>query len=130
MLVFSWNVRTWMSSEGKSCCDFLKIYAIDIVLLQETNTASPLDSFLRSIGGSMLTRWQRLNSLEAAVWQLIGWRENVFDCASILFKEFSLSVQFIRRGTGHQFIVSSAYRPCNGGRRVDFWQDSLMLEGG
>ena len=53
--------------------NFLKLYCIDIVLLQESKIASPSDSFFRSIGGSLLSGWIHLNSIGASRGQLIGW---------------------------------------------------------
>ena len=48
-LIMSWNVKGLGCSQKRSRVrDFLKLYCIDIVLLQETTI-----SFLRSIGGSI-----------------------------------------------------------------------------
>ena len=71
---------------------FLKMYAIDILLLQETKVAFPIDSFLRSIWGSSLMGWSCLNSMGATGEQCIGWRDNVFDYSSELVGEFLITV--------------------------------------
>ena len=44
--------------------DFLKIYGIDFVLLQEMKTIFPFISLLRWIGGSFISGWSNLNSLK------------------------------------------------------------------
>ena len=56
MLSVSSNVKGLGCPQKRSRVrDFLKLYYIDVVLLQETKTVFPSDSFLRSIGDSFIT---------------------------------------------------------------------------
>jgi len=73
MLIVSSNVKGLGCPRKRSHIRaFLKIYYIDIVLLQETKIAFPLDSFLRYIGGPFITGWSHLNSLRASEGSLLG----------------------------------------------------------
>ena len=99
------------------------MYAIDAVLLQETKTAFPSDTFLKSTGSSSLRGWRHLNSLEAASGQLIGWCDDVFDYSGELVREFVLSVRLTHRISGQYFVITSAYGPYNEGHKADFWQE-------
>jgi len=68
MLIISWNVKGLGYPQKRSHIhDFLKMYVIDIVLLQETQVAFPSNSFLRSIGNSSLMGLSYLNPWD------IGW---------------------------------------------------------
>ena len=37
--------------------------------------------------------------------------------------EFLLSVGLTYRDTSQHFVITSVYRPCNGGRKANFWQE-------
>jgi len=63
-LVVSWNVKGLGCPQKRSrVCDFLKLYCVDIVLLQETKIANPTVSFLCSIGGPFISSLSHLISI-------------------------------------------------------------------
>ena len=104
MLIVSLNAKGQRYPRKRSrICDFLKMYAIDIVLLQETKTAFSSDSFLRWIGGSSLRGCRHLNSLRVSCGQIIGWRDNVFDCYGEVVGEFLLGSRGILTSVGLTF---------------------------
>jgi len=40
-----------------------------------------------------------------------------------LLQSASLLVGLTYRGTSQHFVITSVYRPCNGGRKANFWQE-------
>ena len=100
-----------------SQCDFLKLYGIDVVLFQESNTIFFSESFLHSIGEFLITCWRHLNSMGASLGQLIGWHDFVFDCSSELVGEFFLLAKLTNRKIRQHFVITSVYGLCGGASR-------------
>ena len=128
--VISWNIK------GSGCPlkrsyihDFLKIYCIDIVLIQESKALFPSDSFFRSLGGSFINGWSHLNSNGASGGQIIGWRDNIIEYSDELIGEFLLSVRLTHRRTRQDFVVISIYEPCSEWRQVDLWHELSNTRG-
>ena len=103
--------------------DFLKLYDIDIVLIQETKAAFPSGSFFRSLGGTFLSGWNHLNSIRASGGQFIVGRDSIFECSSELVGEFLLSVRLTHRRFGQNFVITSVYGPCVEGGGADLWRE-------
>ena len=75
MLVVSWNVKGLRCPQKQSCTrDFLKMFCIDIVLLQEFKTTFSSDSFLRLMGDFFITGWSHLNVIgpRGATYKMAG----------------------------------------------------------
>ena len=92
---------------AQSSSRLLKMFCIDIVLLQESKTAFSYDCFLRSIGDAFITGWSHLNAIGAsrATYSLA----NIFVCTGGIVGEFYLSVQLTNRRSGQQFVAISVY---------------------
>ena len=80
--------------------------------MQESKIEFPSAYFLHSIGGNFNNRWTHLKALGSVGEQLIGWRDDLFDCVSELVVEFLLSVKLTHCTFRATFTISSVYGPC------------------
>jgi len=121
ILLLSLNVKKLGSPLKRSHIrDFLKIYDIDVALLQESKTAFPSDSFLKSLGGSFNSCWRHWNSSGASGEQLIGWHDNTFSYTNEVVGEFLISIKLTNCRTSQQFVVTLINGSCAEGHIVGF----------
>jgi len=74
MIILNWNIKGLGDLDKKAKVrDFLQLFGIDMVALQESKLCSPSFNVLRSIGCSRINEWAVLDSLDASGGQLIGW---------------------------------------------------------
>jgi len=108
---------------------FSKCTALTLYSFKNLKATFPSDFFFWSLGGSFINGWCHLNSIGASGGQIIGWKDNIFECSDELVGEFLLLVRLTHRRTRQDFVVTSAYKPCTEGRLVDLWHELRVTRG-
>ena len=67
MIILSWIIRGLGSLDKRAKVqDFLHLFGIDLVALQESKLCSPSLHLLRSIGKNQINEWVVLDSIDAS----------------------------------------------------------------
>lgn len=91
---------------------FLRLYYVDVVLLQELKLCQPSPFLLRSHCAPRINEWISLDSDGASGGQLLGWNGALFECTSQLVGTFLLSVKLKHRASVNSYSFTSVYGPC------------------
>ena len=111
--ILNWNIRgindekKWTSLSNK-----IEESSFSILYLQETERENFDSGYIKRFCPKQLSEFDYLPSLGASGGILVVWNESLFNGRTNDKTDYSISLEFTSKQSGHSWILTNIYGPC------------------